>query len=298
MSALIHTPFQPNTEGLFIIPAETYHNHVEAPEVSRSLIVEMVNKSPAHVRAMIDGSSKKKETKAMVSGTLVDLALLEPDRFKEGVSHWTRPEGLSLITKEGIQWKKDHPDLPYLQQSTDNPNEASVEDIQGMIAAVMRHKIARKIVERSVKQEAAFCHDPATGLLRKCRTDARLDDDSGRLTLADLKSTFYGGTAKHVFKKHVQDMGYDIQSPFYSDIYRDLLGADPFFIFFVVERKPPYAVRTFQIDATSEGAIEAREEMKKAMAKFAECKASRIWSGYEEKIEQVQLPKRFKYKTK
>ncbi len=280
------------------MPAETYHNHVQAPEVSRSLIVEMVNKSPAHVRAMIDGSSKKKETKAMVSGTLVDLALLEPDKFKEGVSHWTRPDGLNLNNKEGIKWKEDHPDLPYLKRTTDDPAEASAEDIQGMIAAVMRHKISSKIVERSVKQEAAFCYDPATGLLRKCRTDARLDDDSGRLTLADMKSTFYGGTAKHIFRKHVQDMGYDIQHPFYSNIYRDLLGADPFFVFFVVERKPPYSVRMFQIDEQSEGAAEAREEMKIAMAKFAECKASGIWNGYEEKIEPVQLARRFKYKTK
>ena len=51
-----------------------------------------------------------------------------------------------------------------------------------MIESVMRRKVARRIIEESTKQESAFAKDPNTGLLRKCRTDARLIENSGRLS--------------------------------------------------------------------------------------------------------------------
>lgn len=289
MTPISHTAFIPNTEGIFEIPSSIYHNHKEAPEISRSLVVEMVDTCPEAVKAVIDGRRKKKITPAMISGTLIDLALLEPDKFREGLSHWIMPEGLDLRTKDGKAWKEDHPNLPALRLKTDDPGEASAEDIQGMIESVMRHKIMRRIVERSVKQESAFCFDPDTGLLRKCRPDARLVDNSGKLTLADLKSTFLGGTSKHTFSSHCARMGYFIQDPFYSDVYKDLTGEEPYFIFGVVERKPPYLVRVFQIH--SKGKQAGRDQYKRALEQYAECKATGIWPSYPEEIVQIELPR-------
>lgn len=286
---IAHTEFQPNSEGVFNIPAELYHDHVRAPEINRGLVVEMATSCPEKVKAIIDGTIKKKVTKAMVSGTLIDLALLEPDKFREGLSHWILPEGLDLRTKDGLAWKKDHPDLPALKLKTDSPNEASAEDINGMIASVMRHKIMRRIVEQSVKQEAAFCYHPDTHLLRKCRTDARLEDNSGALTLTDLKSTMVGGTSLSRFSSHCAAMSYHLQHAFYSDIYKDLVGEEPYFLFGVVERKPPYLVRVFQIH--QEGVRAARDDYRRALDMFAECKKSGVWPGYREEIETVKLPR-------
>lgn len=282
------TEFKSGSEGVFEIPADTYHNHVAAPEINRSLVVEMVINTPSHVKAIIDGKRTKKVTPAMIVGTMMDLALLEPDKFKEGVSHWIKPEGLDMRTKDGIAWKKDHPDLPAIPAKTQSLTEASVEDIYGMIQAVMRHKNARRIVETSVKQESAFCFDPDTGILRKCRPDTRLSDNDGRLVLADLKTTFPGGASAKAFAAHAARMGYHIQDPFYSDIYKDLVGETPFFIFFVVERKPPYAVRVFQIH--DEGKQRGREDYKFALERFAKCKETGVWPSYPDDIEVVRLP--------
>ncbi len=282
--------FTPMQEGLYAsLPASTYHNHSAAPEISRSLIVEMVVNTPAHVRAVLDGKRIKKETRAMIVGTLMDTALLEPDRFREGVSHWVRPTGMNFVTKEGRAWKAEHSNLPIILATNNSETEASEEDIRGMIEAVMAHKQARKIVESSVKQESAFCFHPDTGLLRKCRPDTRLADTSGRLVLADLKTTFPGGTEARVFAAHAARMGYFIQHPYYSDIYQDLLGEQPFFLFFVVERKPPYSVRVFQIH--SEGVQSGRDQYRRALETFAQCKASGIWPAHPEEIEVIQLPK-------
>jgi exodeoxyribonuclease VIII len=286
---ITHTEFKPNTEGIFNITSSLYHNHKEAPEISRSLVVEIATRTPAHVRAMLDGAAKREPTKAMISGTLTDMALLEPDKFGEGISHWIRPEGLDLRTKEGKSWMADHPGLPAIYLETDSPNEASVMDIRGMIESVMKHGLARRIVEGFTKQESAFCFHPDTGLLRKCRPDTRGSDNSGRLTIADMKTTFYGGTADGVFSKHCASMAYHVQHAFYSDIYRDLLGEDPFFIFFVVERKPPYAVRMFQIH--DEGVMAGREQYKRGLESYARCKASGEWPAYPEIIETIKLPK-------
>lgn len=289
MSVITHVPFEPLKEGVFDIPHELYHDHIKAPEVNRGIIVEMASKSPAHVRSMIDRCSTKKPTKAMVSGLLVDLCLLEPDKFKEGVTHWVRPDGLNLATKDGIKWKSEHPSLPYIHQKTDSPLEASAEDIQGIIESVMRHRLARRIVESSVKQESAFCFCPDTGIMRKCRPDTRLADNSGRLTLADLKTTMRGGTTLSALSRHCAQMSYHLQSVFYGDIYKDLLGEDPFFVFFIVERKPPYAVRVFQIH--QEGLEVARTEYKRALERFAQCKQTGGWPQYEERIEVIKLPR-------
>lgn len=285
-----HTPFEPWIEGVFDIPNDLYHSHVKAPEISRSMIVELAQNTPAHVKAVMDGERIKKATKQMVSGTLADLAILEPDKFKEGVSHWIRPEGLDLRTKEGKQWEKDHPALPAILDSSDDPAVASMEDIQGMIASVMSHKVARRIVEQSVKQESVFCYDPDTGLLRKVRPDARLVDGCGRLTLGDLKTTFVGGTSSRVWASHAASMGYFVQDPFYSDVYKDLMGEEPFFLFFVVERKPPYAVRVFQID--SMGRQAGRELYKRSMEQFAKCKQDGLWPAHNDSdgIETIRLP--------
>lgn len=288
--SLTQSPFAARQEGLFGIPAELYHDHAKAPDISRSLVVEMATMTPAHVKATIDGKRKKEVTDAMKVGLMMDAALLEPDKFVEGVSHYIRPEGMKFTTKEGIAWKKDHPlEIPVIDAKNNSSDKASVEDIKGMIASVMAHPKARHIVEQSTKQESAFCHCPDSGLLRKCRPDTRLADNYGKLVLADLKTTFVGGTAAEVFAKHAARMGYYIQDPFYSDIYKDLLGEAPFFIFFVVERKPPYSVRVFQI--AKEGKAAGREQAKRALEQFATCKASGVWPAYSQEIETVQLPR-------
>jgi exodeoxyribonuclease VIII len=283
--------FTANTEGIFQgLPDEVYHNHRLAPEVNRGMVVTMLSTSPAHVRAMIDGLAVKETTPAMIVGSLVDKALLEPDRFKEGVSHWIIPEGLDLRTREGKAWRMDHPEsIPEIPARTQSATIVSAQDIENMIASVMRHKVARRIIEQSIKQESAFARDKDTGLLRKCRPDAKLTDNGGRLVLADLKTTFIGGAFAETWSRHCARMSYHIQDAWYSDIYNDLTGEAPFFIFLVVERKPPYAVRVFKIN--NEGRQCAREKYKRALERFAHCKETGEWPAYPEEIELIQLPR-------
>lgn len=288
------TAFKPNTEGIFKdLSNEAYHDHKATPEVSRGIVVRMISQTPSHVRAMIDGLSKKEPTDAMISGQMIDLALLEPDKFKEGVTHYVKPAGLNLSTKEGLAWKNDHPlKIPRIPAETDKASEASIKDIKAMIESVMRHRVARKLVERGQKQESAFSFDKETGLLRKCRFDSRLQENNGRLVIGDLKSTEPGGTTEDKFSKKILAHGLFIQNPFYSDILKDLSnGEHPFFLFFVVERKPPYTVRVFQLDSL--GIEIGRNEIRRSLNVFAKCKAANLWPDWQDAdgIKIISLPK-------
>lgn len=285
---LPESEFVPGTEGTYSLPDTIYHDPEKAPGISRSVIVEFLSLSAAHAHSLMDGSFAKQATKAMIGGSLFDRALLEPDKFKEGVSHWVTPAGLKLTTKDGIAWKKDHPDLPYIPEVSDAVSVVSAEDIVGMIDSVMAHSKARAVIEAGVKQESGFCYDPNTGLLRKVRPDARLVDKHSRLVLADVKSTFRGGAATAVWQKHCARMAYHIQDSFYTDVYHDLSGEKPFFVFIVVERKPPYAVRMFQLDPV--GKEHARAKYQRALEHFRKCQETGIWPAFDEEIQTVSLP--------
>lgn len=287
--------FVPGTEGIWSgLSEELYHSSTLAPAVQRSLITFLLETSPAHAKCMIDGTYKKTVTPAMQIGTLVDRALLEPERFGHGISHWLKPAGLKLTTKDGKAWKEIHPGpdeeggLPYLAEDTESETEVSLLDIKGMMESVMRHRIARHVVEKSVKQESAFCFHPPTQILRKCRPDMRMTDDNGRVSLFDLKTTFLGGGAALEWSRHAAEMWYFVQDAWYTDVYLDLLGEAPFFVFVVVERKPPYAVCTRQIDVKAKEA--GRRMYKEALELLARCRDANDWPAYGEAIEVVRLP--------
>lgn len=288
LTVLPGSSWSPGIEGLFDIPAALYHNHTAAPGISRTLIVELLQASPAHLKSLLDGTFTKRVTPEMQGGTFIDHALLEPHKFKEGETHFVVPSKLKLSTKDGIQWKKDHPGLPYLRATSDAAGVVSLEDIKGMMASVMAHKKARRIIEESSKQESAFCIDPDTGLMRKVRPDARLVDNNSRVVLGDLKSIFRGGTAEYAFRNHCARKAYHIQDALYSDVYKDLIGEKPFFLFMVVERKPPYAVRLFQIDP--EGKECARNKYKLALEQIKRCQDAGVWPAFNEEIITISLP--------
>lgn len=292
-NAITLPAYTPGEEGIFAgLPASDYHSPIKSPGISRSLIVELLQMTAAHVHSVIDGLHVKVETAAMTGGSVFDIMLLEPDKFGDGVSHWTVPAGMNLTTVEGRAWKKDHPKegpngLPYIWAESNASDKASLKDMHGMIESLMAHPKIRRIIETSSKQESAFCRDPDTGLMRKVRPDARCFDNSDRIILADLKSTFRGGAAVSAWQQHCARMAYHIQDSFYSDVYTDLMDP-PFFVFMVVERKPPYACRIFQLDPA--GKKFARDKYKRAMEQFRKCQESGVWPGYDEDIVTVSLP--------
>ena len=294
MDGIIQFPadqFRPGAEGAFNLPPELYHDYQAAPGISRSLVVEMLKFTEAHAYSVIEGRFSKKETGAMQSGSVFDTMLLEPDRFGAGMSHWVVPAGMNLTTVDGRAWKKDHPKdgpngLPYIWAESDAPDKASLVDMEGMMVSLLKHRMIRRLIETSIKQESAFALDPRTGLMRKVRPDMRASDNSSRLILVDLKSTFRGGINEHEWVQHCGRMYYDIQDSM-TRTYRDL-WEEPFFLFAAVERKPPYAARLFQLDVDSKKF--ARAQYQRTLDRFRRCQDSGVWPSYDEGITIIGVP--------
>lgn len=268
--------YDENTDGMFSIPAITYHS---APGVSNSML-KLMARSPAHL-------FKKQEiipTRPMTIGTLshdeivpLDQALkseviatkvhIRPDTYvndKEEEKDWN---GNAKVCK---LWLSEHSDCPVVTNS-------DLQNVQGMAAEIRAHPIAKKILENGQNEQSIFITHPETGLRRKIRPDVITKEKRGRHVIADLKTTF--DASPDAFRRRVYDGLYFMQDAYYADGAEDLGLDDPYFVFIAVESKSPHNVMVYQL--SEEDRELGRTKYLACLRKYAECKASGIWPGYE-----------------
>ena len=254
------------------IPADDYHS---AAGVSKSQL-DRIARSPAHLRAYLDGP-KEPPTPAMILGTLTHLALFEPHFFGDCVSHYERPEGLTFVSKDGKAWRDARQDKPII-----TADEA--DRVRGMIAAIRRHPTAHLILEGGEAEQSVFAAHRETGLLRKGRLDWITRDNQGRPCIVDLKTTDDAAQ----FERTVAAYRYHVQAAYYTDLLETLGEKEPFFLFIVVEKEPPFGVRIIQLEPETFRIGRALYE--RNLALYAECQASGKWPCYSEEIETVAIP--------
>lgn len=165
------------------------------------------------------------------------------------------------------------------------------EQLHGMAASVMAHPAAsRLLTDVPGKAEISFYwNDPVTGELCRIRPDWLRDDD----IIVDLKTT--DDASPDGFAKSVANWRYDVQDAFYCDGFREVTGRRARFVFIAVEKKPPYAVAVYALDAESKeiGRAQYREDLDK----YAACKANDNWPGYGDAVQKLNMPGWHKKKT-
>lgn len=164
--------------------------------------------------------------------------------------------------------------------------------IHGMREAVMAHPAANRLLTSVPgKAEISFYwNDAKTGEVCRMRPDWLREDD----LIVDLKSC--EDASLDGFAKSVANWRYDVQDAFYSDGFEAVTGRKPRgFVFIAVEKKPPYAVGVYILDAETKeiGRAQYREDLDK----FAECKANDNWPGYGDTIQKLNMPGWHKRKT-
>lgn len=218
------------TEIVPDLPESLYRAHVGLSYSELKLLFTMV---PAECKAYRE--QPREVTPAMQFGTLFHLAILEPNRFKEGLSHYIRPDGLSLATKEGKMWRDQHADLPCLK-ATGDLSQASVERMRTSILSLPE---CHRVLEwKGTNETSLFAVHPATQMQLKGRCDKMSEDDSGRPVILDLKTT----DDARFFERKAVDLGYFLQDPYYR-LLSNLNGVDPLFIFIVISTKFPHYCR-------------------------------------------------------
>lgn len=259
------------TEPCYVanMPADIYHAHDSASSSGLRLLL----RSPDHFK----NSEEKDQTRAMVLGSALHMACLEPDIFYDTYRLLRSSE--NRMTSEYKQAKKDFGEEFVLVKP-------EIEKIEGMAKSLRGSKILNYWLydnDYSHKELSGFAIDPETGLMCRHRFDAIIIGD----VAIDLKTTT--DARKPAFEKKILDFGYHIQAAFYADQYNWITGEKiEKFIFAAIETSAPYAVKIYELDKESMDA--GRKKYRQALNEYAQCKASDTWPSYDQEIETIGIP--------
>ena len=248
-----------------IITNEEYHAD---PAVSASHL-HMVAKSPYHYwsRYLNPDRQQVKPTAAMLFGTLVHTAVLEPDELRNRYD--LAPNRRSTAGKELAADMEARGITPV--------SAADMDAALAMADAVRSHPAAAELLRHGKAEQSFWWDDADTGLRCKCRPDWL---NGG--TVIDLKTTTDASPAG--FAKSVANFRYHVQDAHYL-----ACGLLDQFIFIPVEKAYPYAVGVYQLDADAKQ--HGNELRKQNMRMIADCHAINEWPGYSNTIEPLSLPK-------
>lgn len=157
------------------------------------------------------------------------------------------------------------------------------DQLHAMRDAVMSHPKAAALLSKKGKAEqSVYWRDAVTGVLCRCRPDYLTDDDF----VIDLKST--EDASPQEFAKSVASWRYHVQHPFYADGLTAVRRPPKAFVFIACEKKAPYAVGVYVLDAA---AVElGRMQYSRELAVYAECLKTNHWPAYSDRIEELVLP--------
>lgn len=236
--------------------------------------------SPAHYRA----SKKRRFTPTInmeIGSALHCLVLEGKEEFDR--RYILKPEDLSLVTREGKEWKAAQKGKTVL---TNNEKEKAWDSVHGMAESLLRldwfdqsQADYRKYNELSIYWEA-------DGIPCKGRLD-RLVDMGDYLMILDLKSTDsveYGT----FLKKLVGGMNYLFQSAWYSEAASLAYNKPCKFVFAAIERTEPWTLSLFEI--SNEMMDEGNRQIKRARQILKKCLDTKDWPGPEVGYNVLSLP--------
>lgn len=261
----------PTEPGLY--PNLTYDEYAAIPAVSHSFLVDMYKKSPKHAQ-YIAAMGGRDDTKALMFGRAIHLALLEPAKWDDEVM--AIPE-LNRRTSEGkTAWAN------FQRKSAGRIilEADEMSRVKEIAHAILEHEAARELFKNKGTNEMSMVWiDRATGVKCKGRVD-RWTTFERVPCLMDLKTTRDCG--ERAFQRSITDYGYNLQAAFY------LMGAETLqprpsgtsqrvFMWLAVESDGPFDLGV--IRATSmmieHGVIQLRQLLKT----YKECRESKVWPG-------------------
>jgi hypothetical protein len=264
MPKLIHHPGLSN---------EAYH---ALKAVSPSQI-KILRRSPLHYfdQFLAEDREKKPPTEAMLKGTALHTAILEPQLWDSTIA--VPPHAFDRRTKVGKELAAE-----FAKESAGkivlSPDDA--DEVRRMADAVRNHPAARFLLELPGRREASYTWtDQVTGLECKTRPDWHSED---RRIVVDVKTAQDASRAE--FSRSISNYEYHVQAAWNLDAQGGEL-----FLSLVVENARPYGVAVYP---ASEAMLEAgRRRIQSGMAQLAECWRTNSWPGYGNVIQApIDLP--------
>lgn len=259
------------------------------PACSISDLKEM-DYSPAHYYSKKFGGYRPTKSDAQALGTLVHMAVLEPERFASSITlapddapnrPSERQRNAKKPSEETIkaieywdEWDKNNSGKEII-------NRMEMAQVKAMAESIMGNEHAEALLEGSQREVAMFATREIDG--RQVRIKGKADIICAHC-IADIKTVDRGYANHRDFSFAIAKWRYHQQSAFYLDLYNQITH-DPFgdkeplsrWFFIVIEKEPPYDCVVLEMDQMS---IEiGRKEYTQNLARLAICMERNEWPG-------------------
>jgi hypothetical protein len=239
--------------------------------------IKVLGRSPLHYhdRFLAEDREKPEPTPAMLKGTALHTAVLEPQLWDSTIA--VPRQRFDGRTKAGQAAAAEF-DRESAGKIVISPEDA--DEVRRMADAVRTHPAARFLLELPGRREASYTWtDEATGLECKTRPDWHSED---RRIVVDVKTC--RDASRVEFAKAISNLDYHVQAAW----NQDALQAEQF-ITIAVENVRPYAVAVYPASGALIAAGQRR--IQAAMTQLAECWQSGRWPGYGDLVQEpIDLP--------
>lgn len=227
-------------------------------------------KSPALYHGLKTGEFKQPDGDHFLVGRAAHCLILEPDDFDK---RYMKNPGLDRRKKADAEEHNRIVASGIGVLSLDN-----WRDVHRMAESVKSNPIASEILFASENEVSWRTEYMNLGV--QCRSDIWSDRHIGDLKTAESLGKF---------SRSFHDMGYWLQAWLYSYIVAKVAQCRPKFTFIVVEKSPPYAVGTFQMDDAY--LKYAQEKTEATLERFSECLNTGVWPRDKMDTAALSLPK-------
>lgn len=286
--------------GPIDMPAEHYHGMEDFYSHS---VLKRIKDSPSKFRWDVD--HPRGPTPAMLLGTAIHAALLEPDVFeakyrvrRDKPKEPERPAELADVTRRSAEGKakldaweatwrpKYDADLATWERERAESAMLSQDDMDTVLRVHARATDDEFLSQFLIgwRESSFFARDAESGMLLRCRCDNVIDD--GRF-IVDLKTT--DCAAPHAFKGDIWKYGYLTQGAFYMDVVAQATGRRPeAFVILAVEKSRDCDMQAYSF---SDKALAAGRLIYRSwLTRMAQCLKTQEWPGYAREFIEYDTP--------
>lgn len=269
-----------------LIPDIPFVDYAKAEGMNSSGIKEML-RSAAHFYEFKVNRAEEKVSKALQLGRLVHLGVLEPKLFKqrcvvEPVFEGLTKDGRMSTQSAAARQKKNEWYLGLDKEAIVIPQD-QLDQLTGMVAKLLKHPRAMKLLEDGLRESTMFWNDTETGELCKMRPDFV----TSKGHMVDLKTT--RDARESYFSKDIYNLRYHVQAAHYCAGARATGVCNPdYFIFLAIESEPPYEIAIYPAGTSVLGVGD--QWRSNAMKLYTKCKRENKWPGYNPDARVIELP--------
>lgn len=277
------------------MPAEEYH----AIEAMSNSGLRLFARSPWHYRNRVPVTP----TKAMLNGTLVHCAQLEPDALaaryafvpdgapkRPTEAQWNAAKSNESSTAAKAWWS-EFLDTVGQRQVVEAADYAIT---QAQLRAIAAEPYLADLFSVGYPEASVFWIDKATGVYCKARPDWVRPIDSKRVKLVDLKATV--DESPEGFSRALTKLGHHRQRAHYSSGFEQATGLEVVeFVFAAVTSAAPVLAVPYVLDP--EDAAQGEDEVAEMLERYAWCLRENQWPTYGSGPQTVSLQKWAKRST-